>query len=46
MCIYSIATMVFKAAVPVSNNGVMSLALGGDTLFIGSGDGKLKKLRG
>lgn len=38
--------MLFKAAIPVSNNGVLSLALCGDVLFVGSGDGKLKRLKG
>ena len=46
VCIYSIANMLFKAAIPVSNNGVLSLALCGDVLFVGSGDGKLKRLKG
>jgi len=46
VCIYSIANMLFKAAIPVSNNGVLSLALCDDVLFVGSGDGKLKRLKG
>ena len=29
---------------PISSNGLLSMALCGDYLFVGSGDGKLKKL--
>jgi cilia- and flagella-associated protein 52 len=29
---------------PISSNGLLSMALSGDYLFVGSGDGKLKKL--
>jgi len=29
---------------PLSSNGLLSMALCGDHLFVGSGDGKLKKL--
>jgi cilia- and flagella-associated protein 52 len=48
VCIYQIVNEVFKAALPISNNGVLSLAMcvHDNVLFVGSGDGKLKKLRG
>ncbi|EAS05346.1 zinc carboxypeptidase family protein, putative (macronuclear) [Tetrahymena thermophila SB210] len=46
VCVYSINNQIFKAAIPVSNNGVLSIALFQDILFVGSGDGRLKKLRG
>ena len=29
---------------PISSNGLLSVALAGDYVYIGSGDGKLKKL--
>lgn len=29
---------------PISNNGVLSIAVGGDYIFVGSGDGKIKKI--
>eukprot|EP00932_Pfiesteria_piscicida_P009901 SRR837773.20724.p1 GENE.SRR837773.20724~~SRR837773.20724.p1 ORF type:complete len:526 (-),score=181.08 SRR837773.20724:90-1511(-) len=46
MCIFSLAGKVFRAAVPVCNNGVVSLTQAGDTLFAGGGDGRIKALRG
>ena len=48
VCIFSISSQggIFKAAIPVSNNGVLNLKLYGKNLFISSGDGKVKKLTG
>ncbi|KRW99659.1 WD40-repeat-containing domain [Pseudocohnilembus persalinus] len=46
LCIYNIPNQVFKAAIPISTNGVLSLTLINDTLIVGSGDGKIKKLQG
>lgn len=37
---------MFKAALPLSNNGVLNLKINGKSLFIVSGDGKIKKLTG
>jgi cilia- and flagella-associated protein 52 len=38
--------VIIVIKIKVSNNGVLSLALNDDTLFVGSGDGRLKKLKG
>lgn len=49
ICIFSISSQqggVFKATIPISNNGVWSLSIFGKNLFVGAGDGKIKKLSG
>ena len=48
VCIFSISSNggLFKAAVPISNNGVQNLRISGSSLFVSSGDGKFKKLHG
>lgn len=46
VCIFNIPNKIFKATLPVSNNGVYSLAVLKDSLIIGSGDGRVKKLVG
>lgn len=44
ICLFSIASQIYRATMPISSNGLLSMALCGDYLFVGSGDGKLKKL--
>lgn len=44
MCLFSVVSQIYRATMPVSSNGLLSMALCGDYLFVGSGDGKLKKL--
>ncbi|CAD8212252.1 unnamed protein product [Paramecium pentaurelia] len=49
ICIFSISSQqggIFKATIPISNNGVLSINIFGKNLFVGSGDGKVKKLTG
>jgi hypothetical protein len=48
ICIFSISNGggIFKAAIPVSNNGVLNMRMSGRSLFVGNGDGKVKKLVG
>lgn len=46
MCVFSMTTKVFRAAIPVCNNGVTSLTQAGDMLFAAGGDGRVKALRG
>ena len=38
--------MIYRSSVPVSSNGAMTLCLAKQSLYAGSGDGKLKKLQG
>jgi cilia- and flagella-associated protein 52 len=42
--LFSIQNQIYRATMPVSSNGLLAMALCGDYLFVGSGDGKLKKL--
>lgn len=44
--IFNIINHTFKHAFQVSSNGVLSLCTSGDVVFAGSGDGKIKRLRG
>jgi hypothetical protein len=44
VCLFSIPSKIYRATMPISNNGVHSMALQGDHIFVGSGDGKLKKI--
>lgn len=46
VCIFNIPNCIFKAAIPVCNNGVLSLTMQDQFIFVGSGDGRFKKLRG
>mmetsp|Transcript_97321 Transcript_97321/g.272366 ORF Transcript_97321/g.272366 Transcript_97321/m.272366 type:complete len:625 (-) Transcript_97321:82-1956(-) len=46
ICIFSLSAKVFRAALPVCNNGCTSLAAYGDILYIAGGDGRVKALRG
>lgn len=41
---FHIPNKIFKAALPIGLNGVLSLANINDYLYVGSGDGKIKKL--
>jgi len=44
VCIFSIYSQIYRATMPISNNGLLSICLQGDSIFVGSGDGKVKKL--
>ena len=44
--VFNIPNMIYRSSVPVSSNGAMCLCLSRDSLFAGSGDGKLKKSQG
>eukprot|EP00744_Colponema_vietnamica_P009814 GILI01013927.1.p1 GENE.GILI01013927.1~~GILI01013927.1.p1 ORF type:complete len:623 (+),score=120.64 GILI01013927.1:91-1959(+) len=44
--VFSISSAIYRASVPVSSNGLLSLCMGPDCLYAGAGDGKLKKLSG
>ena len=44
VCLFSISNQIYRATMPVSSNGLMSMAFLGEFIFVGSGDGKLKKL--
>jgi len=44
ICLFSIASQCYRATMPISSNGLLCMASLGDNIFVGSGDGKLKKL--
>lgn len=46
LLVFSIDFRVLKAIIPISNQGLLSLASTPDGLVVGSGDGKIKKLVG
>lgn len=44
ICLFSVYSMIYRATMPISSNGLLSMALMGDYIYVGGGDGKLKKL--
>ena len=44
ICLFSIYSAIYRATMPLSSNGLLSIALYDEFLFIGGGDGKVKKL--
>jgi len=44
VCIFSIASRIYRSTMPISSNGLMALAVVNDNIYVGGGDGKVKKL--
>lgn len=44
VCLFSVGSYIYRATMPISSNGLLSMALLGNHIFVGGGDGKLKKL--
>ncbi len=44
VCIFSVYSRIYRATMPISSNGLMALAMVDDYIFVGGGDGKVKKL--
>jgi WD40 repeat protein len=44
ICIFSIYNRIYRATMPLSSNGLLCLTMVDDFLFVGGGDGKVKKL--
>jgi len=44
ICIFSVYSRIYRATMPISSNGLMCIALMDDFVFVGGGDGKVKKL--
>ncbi|OMJ86838.1 hypothetical protein SteCoe_11542 [Stentor coeruleus] len=44
--IFNIQNRVFRASIPLSSNGILCILETGGYLYVGSGDGKIKKLVG
>ena len=44
MCIFSIYSRIYRATMPISANGLMAMALIDEYIYVGGGEGKVKKL--
>lgn len=44
ICLFSVYSQTYRATMPLSSSSVLSIALVGDSIFIGGGDGKVKKI--
>ncbi len=44
VCLFSIYSQIYRATMPLSSNGLLSIALMDDKIFVGGGDGKIRKL--
>ena len=44
ICVFSISQKLFRASMPLTSNGIICGAVSEDMLFIGGGDGKIKKV--
>jgi WD40 repeat protein len=44
ICIFSVFSSIYRASMPVSSNGIICGTVEGDSLYVGGGDGKLRKL--
>jgi len=46
LVVFNADNLIYRAALPISSNGILSLCCQGEYVFIGAGDGKVKKLQG
>jgi len=44
MCVFSIGQKLYRASMPLTSNGLICGCVHGDMLFVGGGDGKIKKV--
>jgi hypothetical protein len=44
ICIFSVFSSIYRASMPVSSNGIICGTVEGVNLYVGGGDGKLRKL--
>ncbi len=44
ICLFSVGSQIYRATMPISSNGLLCMAIQEDIVFVGSGDGKVKKL--
>lgn len=44
VCLFSIYSKIYRATMPISSNGLMAIATVDEFVFVGGGDGKVKKL--
>ena len=44
ICVFSVAQKMYRASMPLTANGIICGAVCNDMLFVGGGDGKIKKV--
>jgi hypothetical protein len=44
ICLFSVSNRVYRATMPISSNGVLCATFLNGFIYVGSGDGKVKKL--
>ena len=44
MCVFSISQRMYRASMPLTSNGILCGCTDGEMLFVGGGDGKIKKV--
>jgi len=44
VCIFSVSSRIYRAAMPIASNGLMAIAAVDDVIYVGGGDGKVKRL--
>ena len=44
ICVFSVNSRIYRQSLPLTSNGILCGALDNDFLFIGGGDGKVKKV--
>lgn len=44
ICVFSIASAIYRASMPLTSNGILCGACDKDFLYVGGGDGKVKKV--
>lgn len=44
ICVFSIASAIYRASMPLTSNGILSGTLDKDFMYVGGGDGKVKKV--
>ena len=44
VCVFSVFSNIYRAAMPISSNGILCAAIDQDFLYVGGGDGKLRKV--
>ena len=44
MCVFSISQRMYRASMPLTSNGILCGCTNGEMLFVGGGDGKIKKV--
>lgn len=44
ICIFSAYSRIYRATMPISSNGLLAIEMVEDYIFVGGGDGKIKKL--